>query len=258
MERIQLQDRAAFAVLVERHLDAIHGYLERLSGSPCDADDLAQDVFLRVWQKAGTYQTGRVQVATWLYRIAHNLAIDSFRRQRPTSFTDLDLDVETVNGESELTRSITQVELEEGIGRALNALPIHQRTALSLCRVHGFSNAQAAVIMDISVRAVESLLARARRGLKTLIRNGIMTDPSLPGEDLDQALDNALERLAEHQAPSGLAQHIVERVLAETRLLLKHRVFLAGLVRVSLAIDGNSRHAIGAWFRHRIRVPGHR
>ena len=84
MIRVQRQDRAAFAVLVDRHLEAIHAFNFRFLRNAEDAADLAQEAFLRVWNSAGTYRPGRVKFTTWLHRIARNLCIDLHRRRKNT------------------------------------------------------------------------------------------------------------------------------------------------------------------------------
>jgi RNA polymerase sigma-70 factor (ECF subfamily) len=162
--RISHHDREAFTCLLNRHVDAMHRYVYRLTGSPHDAEELTQETFLRVWQKASSYKSNQGKVSTWLYRIAHNLCIDGFRKRTP----DLaDEPLETVvdpraNTETELDHERQLAQLQS----ALNALPQTQRSALVLCQVQGFSNADAAKILNISVHALESLLARARRSLR--------------------------------------------------------------------------------------------
>lgn len=161
--RICKHDRAAFSCFLSRHLDAIHAYLYRLTGSRADADDLAQDTFLRVWRKANTFKPGRATVGTWLHRIAHNLCIDEFRKQRPGADVALD---ELVDPAAEPTSDYGHRDDLARLNVAMMELPESQRSALTLCQIQGFSNQDAADIMGIGVRALESLLARARRRLK--------------------------------------------------------------------------------------------
>ena len=165
---IRRRDEAAFAQLLSRHLDAVHRYIYRLTGSHHDADELAQETFLRVWQKAGSYKASHGKVSTWLYRIAHNLCIDEFRRTSSDAKATPDaaaieaLPDTTADQESLLAQNEQLLALQE----ALNALPLTQRSALLLCQVQGFSNLEAAKILNIGRRALESLLARARRNLR--------------------------------------------------------------------------------------------
>jgi len=161
--RVAERDQEAFAGLLGRHLDAIHGYLYRLTGSQADADDLSQETFLRVWQKASTFKQGRVKLSTWLHRIAHNLCVDEFRKRRPIGEVEPDqLAASNPGQETGLALQQSTAQLKA----ALQGLPESQRSALVLCQLQGFSNQEAAEILGIGVRALESLLARARRRLK--------------------------------------------------------------------------------------------
>lgn len=165
-------DRVAFESLVRLHLDAIHAHLFRLTSSRTDAEDLAQETFLRVWQKAGNYQPGRVKVTTWLHTIAHRLAIDGFRKKRELPAAE---DLEMVDPGADPARLQAAAEQQRQLNQALGELPERQRAAILLCQVQGFSNAQAAEILGVKVRALESLLARARKALrKTLSASGAL------------------------------------------------------------------------------------
>jgi RNA polymerase sigma-70 factor (ECF subfamily) len=163
MAAIAEGDHDAFDVLVRRHLDSIHGYLYRLTGSPTDAEDLAQDTFIRVWQKAGSYQPGRAKLTTWLHTIAHRRTMDVFRKRRELPFPD---GLELPDPEADPSADYEAGENRLRLAKALSALPEGQRAAILLCQMQGFSNAQAAEILGLQVRALESLLARARRALR--------------------------------------------------------------------------------------------
>ena len=163
MERVRARDQAAFGRLLARHLSAIHGYALRLTRSHADADELAQETFLRVWTKADTYRPGTAQFATWLHRIAHNLCMDQLRRIHPEPLEDPDGHASEHPGPE---REAASREAATRLQQALSALPEAQRAALLLTEVQGLSNQQVADIMNLGVRAVESLLARARRTLR--------------------------------------------------------------------------------------------
>ena len=168
MARVKAQDRDAFAVLVERHLATIHAFNYRLTRDAEDAADLAQETFLRVWSKAATYKPNRVKFTTWLHRIAHNLCIDQHRRRRPVD----DVDVDTLDGgEADIDRMPANERLRRAVDRALADLPERQRTALLLCHRRNMSNREAAEVLGISVDALESLISRARRTLRTTLRD---------------------------------------------------------------------------------------
>jgi RNA polymerase sigma-70 factor (ECF subfamily) len=117
---------------------------------------------LRVWKQAHTWQEGRVRFTTWLYRIAHNLCIDAFRKHKPEFESHDQLPSMDPSQEKSIERQIKH----ENLKAAMNALPPRQRDAILLCNLQGFSNRQAAEILQISVDALESLLSRGRRSLK--------------------------------------------------------------------------------------------
>ncbi len=148
-------DKGAFDLFLTRHLPPINAYAYRLTGSRADADDVSQDVFLKVWQKAATYRKGKVKVTTWLHTIAHNAVVDLLRRRRPQ------VPVE----ESTLTASDPPPDSER-LHKLLGALPLNQRTAVALCLLGEHSTREAAHILGMTPRAVESLISRARRSLK--------------------------------------------------------------------------------------------
>lgn len=163
MARVMEQDRQAFAILVERHLEAVHAFNYRLTRNVDDAADLAQETFLRVWNRAHTWRPGRVRFTTWLFRIARNLCVDAHRRRRET--TPLE-EVAVASAERAPEAAPAQARLQAALAKALAGLPERQRTALVLCHSQGFSNAEAARVLAVSVEAVESLLSRARRTLR--------------------------------------------------------------------------------------------
>ncbi len=167
MARVKNQDREAFAVLVDRHLKGIHAFNYRLTRNADDAADLAQETFLRVWSSADTWRPGRVKFSTWLHRIARNLCIDAHRRRREHDTVEID----ALPGDSrDPDVAPTNARLRTALARALSALPERQRTALALCHQRGMSNRDAAAVLDVSVDALESLLARARRTLRSELR----------------------------------------------------------------------------------------
>lgn len=160
-------DRDAFGRLLERHLNSVNGFILRIAGGNRSmADDLSQETFLRVWQKASLYKPGKVKVSTWIHTIAHNLSVDQFRKKTEL-LGDLQYNADAVVDESrdpsdELSRRQDSTRLD----RLIRQLPLNQRSAIALCHIHGFSNRDAAAILGIGLRALESLLARARRTLK--------------------------------------------------------------------------------------------
>lgn len=175
MEALCQGDRRAYQSIVAQHCQAISHYAFRMLGNFGDAEDITQETFLRLWLKADQWQASKAKLTTWLHRIAHNLCIDFIRKHsRLRSLdeaSDLDTDEQTnwQGSELETTERELQDERLKKLNIAISELPETQRSALMLCTYSGFSNQEAADIMTISVKALESALARARRNLRTVL-----------------------------------------------------------------------------------------
>ena len=166
MQAVCVGSRSAYQSLVKRHLKSISHYAYRLLGNQKDTQDITQEVFLRLWINAHKWNTEKSKLTTWLHRIAHNLCIDYLRKhtrmQTQDSFDDEAADSSSNNEESTEEPNDKTKLLRE----ALSALPENQRSALTLCHYQGFSNKEAAAIMNISVKALESSVARAKLSLR--------------------------------------------------------------------------------------------
>jgi len=156
-------DRRAFAQLMDRHIDRAHGLAKRVLGNKSDAEDVVQDAFLKVWQKAGQWQPGRAQFSTWLYRVVVNRCLDL--KRKPVNAA-LDNVAEQSDDRPDAYEDIVARQRQATIAKAVANLPERQRTAVALSYTAGMSNAQAAETMEISVKAFESLLVRAKRELR--------------------------------------------------------------------------------------------
>ena len=167
MAAIAEEDGFAFSQLVQRHLARTVGLATRLMGSRADGEEIAQEVFARVWAHAARWRPigagGNARFTTWLYRIVVNLAID--RKRRP-GFAPMDDAVEPVDEADDGFAQIHHRQVTDSVAAAVTRLPERQRTALTLCFFEGMSNIEAGKIMALSVGAVESLLVRARRTLR--------------------------------------------------------------------------------------------
>lgn len=164
MAAIANGDRDAFHQFLARHLSAIVLFVRRYLPSQADAEDIAQETFFRVWQKAASWQPQGYSARSWLYRIAYNLCMDEIRhRPQPEAVNAMTIDAPSDSPEA-------AIEKESNLNRLaqlLSLLPERQRTALSLCALQGLSNQEAAAAMEVSVEALESLLARGRRQLRS-------------------------------------------------------------------------------------------
>lgn len=159
--------RAARA-LVERHLTRMVALARRLLGNATEAEDVAQEVFLKVWQHAANWQPGAAKFETWMHRVALNLCYDRLRRRRETA---LDAVAEPVDPAPGPGAGLEQEALSRTVAAALARLPERQRAAIVLVHYQGLTNIAAAAALEISVEALESLLARGRRALRDLLRD---------------------------------------------------------------------------------------
>jgi RNA polymerase sigma-70 factor (ECF subfamily) len=164
MRRTAKGDAVAFRALADAHLSKIMNYAYRLLHDRTEAEDVAQETFLRLWKDAARFEP-KARVTTWLHRIAHNLCIDRLRgrREQPSETLDEERTSQEPGGLLDQKRVALDVE------RALAALPERQRAAITLVHYQGLSNIEAAAILEINVDALESLLARGRRTLKEML-----------------------------------------------------------------------------------------
>jgi len=174
MARIAEGDEDAFEILVNRHQTSVLNLIYRFIGDRTQAKDLAQEVFLRVWQAAGSYQP-KAKFTTWIYRITANLCINelkSSRRRKLFQFLRFGEDQENtieevlVDGSPSPEDLLLSREQSRRISDALQSLPANQRMALVLRRYDNLSYQEIAKILNCSVSAVESLLIRAKRDLQ--------------------------------------------------------------------------------------------
>ncbi|WP_245593512.1 sigma-70 family RNA polymerase sigma factor [Azospirillum halopraeferens] len=167
MARIRAGDRAAYRVLVQRHLRRTYVLARRMSGSDSEAEDIVQDALLQVWQRRAHWTDEGARFTTWLYRVVVNRCVDY--RRRPAG-EDLDAVDERADGAPDAVSTIQRRQVAARLRDAREKLPAQQRAALALFYYEGLSNAEVASVMQISVTAVESLLKRARQQLRILLR----------------------------------------------------------------------------------------
>jgi RNA polymerase sigma-70 factor (ECF subfamily) len=172
---------AAFSRLVARHYDIVHRVTWRITSGHADTEDIVQDAFVRLWNNPAQVREAAA-LRAWLIRVASNLAIDRARRK---PWVDLDSIAEPEAGTPDALEHTMALSSASEIDRAIAALPERQRLALVLVHFEGQSNIDAARAMEVSVEAVESLLARARRTLKERLKDrgqGILEDLSRLGK----------------------------------------------------------------------------
>jgi RNA polymerase sigma-70 factor, ECF subfamily len=167
LARIAGGEATAFARLMEKHLDRAYALALRVTGSRADAEDVAQEAFLRVWRRAGDWQPGRARFSTWLYRVVMNLCLD---RRRKTVDLPIEPWIDAAEPRPNAEAMLLSAERDSLLLQAMAALPERQRQAMALCYTLDLSNAEAAETMEISVKAYEALLVRAKQAIRVFIK----------------------------------------------------------------------------------------
>lgn len=165
-------DAVAFEELVERHQRLVVGTVARMLGNNSEVEDIAQQVFVRVWRNARRY-VPRAKFTTWLLKITRNLVFNELRRRSRHAQVPLQVEAEEEERPIKDERatapdaSLLEQELQDAIESAIAQLPETQRMAVVLRRYDDLSYEQIADVLDQSVPAVKSLLFRARTELRT-------------------------------------------------------------------------------------------
>jgi RNA polymerase sigma-70 factor, ECF subfamily len=165
MARIRDGDMEAFRLLVEAHQSRVINTISKLLGSDAEAEDLAQQVFIRVWRSAGRYQP-TAKFTTWLFRITRNLVFNELRRRKHFAEQSEDSPEPAERTEREPDRVLLEDELQKAIQTAIQELPEAQRMAIVLRRYEEMSYEEIARVMGTTVPAVKSILFRARADLR--------------------------------------------------------------------------------------------
>ena len=175
MERIVSGDEAAFATLLKRHSNRFYRVAYRYTGSRVESEDIVQEAFLKLWAKPLMWQVDRdvtrnAKFTTWFYRIVVNLCLDYRKKKRPVLIEDDSWVVDDRNSQEEAR---LQNEKQRWLAAQIADLPPRQRMALNLCFYEEMSNKDAADVMGIRVKALESLLIRAKTQIKNRLGKNI-------------------------------------------------------------------------------------
>jgi RNA polymerase sigma factor (sigma-70 family) len=172
MRLVARGDTSAFEQIIERHQALVAGTAARMLGSNSDVEDIAQQVFIRVWKSARRY-VPRAKFTTWLLKITRNLVFNELRRGKRRAQVPLQSDpgIEEIPLKDETNpapdASLLEDELQRAIEEAIMQLPESQRMALVLRRYEQLSYEEIAEVLDLSVPAVKSVLFRARTELRS-------------------------------------------------------------------------------------------
>jgi RNA polymerase sigma-70 factor (ECF subfamily) len=166
LTRVGKGDAEAARAMVVRKLPRLLALATRMLGDPAEAEDVAQESFVRLWRQAGRWRAGGARFDTWLHRVALNLCYDRLRRRE----TAVEKVPERADPGPAPDQRLEEADTTRRVASALQALPDRQREAIVLAYYQGLSNIEAAEVMEISIEALESLLARARRRLRVLLK----------------------------------------------------------------------------------------
>jgi len=164
LENLQGGSHEAFTELVNRHSRRFFGLAYRLVANKSDAEDIVQDAFLKLWNRPRLWNPGRqAKFTTWFYRVVINLCLDHKKKRRPLSLSE---DVDPVDANPGQDALLDVHQKQAILEKFICELPERQQLALNLCFYEGLSNEQAAEIIGVKVKALQSLLMRAKTTLK--------------------------------------------------------------------------------------------
>ena len=175
MLRVAQGDADAFEQLIGAHQARVVGTIAKMLGDDLDAEDIAQQVFIRVWNSAVRYQP-TAKFTTWLFKITRNLVFNELRRRKRHPASALERETEEHHFQSPDPNAkapdttLLDREMQEAIQRAMDSLPEPQRMAIVLRRYEDMSYEDIAGVLKISVPAVKSILFRARTDLREKLK----------------------------------------------------------------------------------------
>jgi RNA polymerase sigma-70 factor, ECF subfamily len=162
------RDRAAFGELYDQYVDRVYRYVYYRTGSQVDAEDLSEQVFLQAWAAMQNFRWQGKPFQAWLYRLAHNVLVDHYRRARP--MTPLDDTPETVRLAHESASRVLDQWLDgEMLARAIGDLPHEQQHVIALRFLEGRDTTEVARLMDKREQTVSALQFRALQQLRRIL-----------------------------------------------------------------------------------------
>lgn len=166
---VQGGSHPAFSELVQRHNARFYRLAFRYLQSKEAAEDVVQEAFLKLWENPAIWQADKnAKFTTWFYRVVVNLCLDWQKRKRPVELTD---SMAIIDQRENADQALQRHQEQQALEREIAALPERQRTALNLCFDEGLSNQDAADVMGVNLKALQSLIMRAKTTLKERMKN---------------------------------------------------------------------------------------
>ncbi|HXG80797.1 MAG TPA: sigma-70 family RNA polymerase sigma factor [Sphingomicrobium sp.] len=176
MQRVAQGDSRALATIADRHTPMLYAIAWRMLGDAAEAEDVVQEAILKLWVGAKGWTPVGAGLGGWLRRIATNLCID---RQRKGARMSDGAVPDLADNAPSADALIDEQRRADGVAAAMQQLPDRQRAAIVLTYYEGVSNAEAAQILGLGIKALESLLVRARQGLsRSLAAQGLLQEGS--------------------------------------------------------------------------------
>ena len=168
ISRLQAKEEQAFRELVESYQGMVYRTCFGFLHNSEDAEDLAQEVFIQVYNSVSKFR-GDSKLSTWLYRIAVNKSLNKLRGIKARFFVDIDSVFEMPQVKNNPYGTVENQEKAEILSKAIDKLPVNQRTAFVLSKYDGLPNKEIAEIMKLSLSSVEALQHRAKKNLQKLL-----------------------------------------------------------------------------------------
>jgi RNA polymerase sigma-70 factor (ECF subfamily) len=166
---VQEGSHPAFAELVKRHTGRFYRLAFRYLQNKEAAEDVVQDAFLKLWEDPARWQADKnAKFTTWFYRVVVNLCLDWQKRKRPV---ELNEDIPLVDDRETADQAMLRSEEQKILEKEIAGLPERQRTALNLCFDEGLSNQDAAEVMGLNLKALQSLIMRAKTTLRERMKH---------------------------------------------------------------------------------------
>lgn len=175
MLKVKKGDVRAFEILVEKYQKPMYNFALRMLGSQDDAQDITQEIFIRVYKAASTYEV-KAKFSTWIYKIARNLCLNYIRDKKSKSL----LSLEDCQGEFEIPekhvdanplKKLEIKDMSKRVAKAVQKLPENLKMTVILCKYHDVPYDEAAEILGCSVNALKIRIHRARKLLAQYLKS---------------------------------------------------------------------------------------